>query len=514
MTKIKKSNKKAAFSNPVYYYNNHATTDQLLSDIPNLSPVGDKSGSLRDKKGCLYSPIFEVPGYYKLNGEPDHKDLSDGLMLSKFELLQVYKFGGNFNAAATYCATTLMDVTWPYIMVANDIYKIIEQKDEWGNPKIEMKPYKRETITLLETKSGVERTSNRFFEDFCVLPNNKAHTPVCGSNYNLYRPFGHKALTGDVTNDDVSYTLGFFKHIFGDQFGLGLQYFKILYEQPTQMLPILVLVSKERHTGKSTFLDYLSMVFGGNFVQLMAQDIMGDFNAHFAYANIIGIDETLVDKVHAVEKIKSLVTSRRIMVNDKFIKSYMLPFYGKIVMTSNKVTDFMKVDDEEIRFWVRKLNKFGKIDKQFFPRLNAEIPAFLKYIETRVEMPEYQSRMVFSPDQLQNEYLEAVKEESRSSLYKDIEMRLEEFMLNNPGINPIQATASDIKDIWYKHDSKITLAYIRKVLKDEFGLNSSEPKYYTRHLMGGVQTSTGRVFEFTHEPFYVKKYDDPENAPF
>jgi hypothetical protein len=505
MSRIKKSNKKAAFVNPVNFYNNFSTTDQLLSDVSNLSPVGDKKGTLRDKNGCLYSPVDDVNGYYRLSGEPDHKDMQDGQILSKFDLLQAYVFGGNFNATATHVTTSIMDKDWPYIMVANDIYKIITQKDEWGNDKIELKPYKRETITLLETKSGIERTSQRFFEDFCVEPNNKSHRQVCGTNYNLYRPFKHKPATGEVTSDDVSYTLSFFRHVFGDQFHLGLQYFKILYEKPTQMLPILVLVSKKRHTGKSTLLDYFSMVFGDNFVQLMASDIMGDFNAHYAYANIIGIDETLVDKVHAVEKIKSLVTSRRIMVNDKFIKSYMLPFYGKIVMTSNKVTDFMKVDSDEIRFWVRKLSPFGKIDEQFFPKLNAEIPAFLRYVETKVETPEYKSRMVFAPEQLHNEFLEAVKEESKSSLAKDIEMRLEEFMLNNRFVDPVTATATDIKESWYRNDSKITLAYIRKVLKEEFEIEPSNPSHYTRHIMGmvngGFVSTTGRFFSFSRDKY-------------
>lgn len=516
MSKIKKSNKKKAHVNPFNYYNAFTTTEQFISDVTQLSATGDKHGTLKDENACIYSPLEEVPGYYRLSGEPKSEDLADGMIYSKFDLLQVYKFGGNFNATSTYVAAMVMDKQWPYIMVANDIYKMVETKDEWNNSHIQLTPYKRETITLLETRSGLERTANRFFESFCLIPDNKNHVIVDGTSFNQYRPFNHKPHSGEVNADDISYTLGFFKHIFGDQFNLGLQYFKILYEQPKQMLPILVLVSKERHTGKSTLLDYISMVFGSNFVQLMAEDINGTFNAHYAYANIIGIDETIVDKTHSVEKIKSLVTSRRILVNDKFVKSYTLPFYGKIIMTSNKVNDFMKVDSEEIRFWVRKLNRFGKIDPKFFTKVNQEIPMFLKYLETKVDMPEYKSRMVFSPEELHNEFLEDVKQESKSSLAKDIEMRMEALMLNDKSIECIKATPMDIKNAWYDKDSKITLSYIRKVLKEEFGLHSSKPEHYQQNLLGMVagefSSTTGRYYTFNREVFCCNGEVEKEQA--
>jgi hypothetical protein len=511
---IKKSNKKRAHVNPVNYYNAFTKTEQFLSDVSKLSAVGDKAGTLRDDNGCLYSPLDEPAGYYRLSGEPVHEDLADGMIYSKFDLLQVYKFNGNYQAASTYVAALVMDKGWPYIMVANDMYKMVQNRDEWGNTKMDLTPYKRDTITLLETRSGLERTAQRFFESFCLIPDNKNHIAVDGASFNQYRPFQHKPVKGEVNADDISYTLGFFSHIFGNQLNIGLQYFKVLYEKPQQMLPILVLVSKERHTGKSTLLDYFSMVFGGNFMQLMADDIMGNFNAHYAYANIIGIDETIVDKTHAVEKIKSLVTSRRILVNDKFIKSYTLPFYGKIIMTSNKVNDFMKVDSEEIRFWVRKLKPFGKVDPKFFIKLNEEIPQFLQYIETKVEMPEYKSRMVFSPEQIENEFLVAVKDESKSSLCKDIEMRIEEVLLNDIGIDELHATVSDIKKIWYSNDSRITLSYIRKVLKEELNLEPTEPKHYNQHLMGqsmgSYATTTGRYYAFDRATFSPDKPEKQE----
>ena len=54
------------------------------------------------------------------------------------------------------------------------------------------------------------------------------------------------------------------RHIFGDQYELGLDYLQLLYTKPLQKLPILLLVSEERNTGKSTFLNFLKALFEAN----------------------------------------------------------------------------------------------------------------------------------------------------------------------------------------------------------------------------------------------------------
>ena len=56
----------------------------------------------------------------------------------------------------------------------------------------------------------------------------------------------------------------FFAHIFGEQVELGYDYLQLLYLRPLQRLPVLLLVSDERNTGKTTFLNLLKSIFGGN----------------------------------------------------------------------------------------------------------------------------------------------------------------------------------------------------------------------------------------------------------
>jgi hypothetical protein len=499
---MKKSNKKKAQTNPVNYYNRLVDTKNFLEDLPNLSPVGKID--FKDKNGCIYKSNIEAPGYYTLEGEPQHKDLQDGDFLNRFDLLQAYKFGGNFRATCSYVIDKYLDPEWPYIMVLNDFYKVVYEKDKYGTPNRKLLNYKRETINLLETKTGVDRTALKHYESFIIDPDNKNYKPVIDNKFNMYQPFPHQPESDKITSDDIPYTLEFFNHIFGEQMELGLQYFKYLYLEPKQILPILVLVSKQRQTGKSSFLEYVQMVFGGNYVQLMASDLTADFNAHYAPANIIGVDESLVDKTHAVERVKSLVTSKTIMVNDKFVKSYQMPFYGKLIMTSNRVNDFMKVELSEIRFWVRKIPSIKRHDPNFYQKLWKEIPKFLAYLIALPER-EVKSRMVFAPEELMNEGLMEVMNESKSSLCKELEMRLEELFLNDKTLQEANATPSDIKQNWFPHDSRITLAYIRKVLKDEMELESGEPKYYDQVLYGlhagTYKATTGRYFTFKRQDF-------------
>ncbi|MEO8416781.1 MAG: primase-helicase family protein [Ginsengibacter sp.] len=74
------------------------------------------------------------------------------------------------------------------------------------------------------------------------------------------------------------------------------------------MLPILCLVSKERNTGKTTFLNFLKAVFVDNMTINSNEDFRSNFNAEWANKLIIGVDETFLDRKEDSERIKSLST--------------------------------------------------------------------------------------------------------------------------------------------------------------------------------------------------------------
>ena len=170
----------------------------------------------------------------------------------------------------------------------------------------------------------------------------------------------------------------------------------------------------------------------------------------------------------------------------------------------------MKIDDEEIRFWVRKINVInGKRNTLIEEQLRDEIPKFLKLLINLPEIDFSKSRMVFTEDEIQTNALDNVKKESKTGLTKDLLYYIEDLFMNN-NITEFEATPIDIKKRWFLNDSKVTINYIRKILKDELKINPSDPKKY--NPFAGIDTTggknelnitTGRTFKFTSKNMQV-----------
>lgn len=211
------------------------------------------------------------------------------------------------------------------------------------------------------------------------------------------------------------------------------------------------------------------------------------------------IDETVIEKQHVVEKLKSLATAKTISVSQKFVQHYSVPFFGKIIVCTNKETDFMRIDDEEIRFWIRKINPIkGDKNTNIENDLFNEIPKFLKYLEQMQEIDFSRSRMVFTQEEINTESLLVIKKESQNGLRKEIEMYVEDFF-NNNDCDEFEATAKDIKERWLEHD-KEKMSYILKVLKNEMKMTPQEKKYYNPfNSQNPLDKTRGTPFLFIRE---------------
>jgi len=135
----------------------------------------------------------------------------------------------------------------PYIRVGTKYYKIINVPDLKGTSyeqKIVL--WSKDNILTDHKKNYVKKIPK--YDSFITLPDHINYKSVIGNCYNLYHPLPYKPKPGGIPH-----TKAFLEHIFGNQLELGLDYLAILYLKPTEILPILSLVSKERNTGKSTF---------------------------------------------------------------------------------------------------------------------------------------------------------------------------------------------------------------------------------------------------------------------
>ena len=74
-------------------------------------------------------------------------------------------------------------------------------------------------------------------------------------------------------------------------------------------LPIILLVSEERNTGKSTFLNFLKAMFENNVTFNTNEDFRSQFNSDWAGKLLIVGDEVLLNGREDSERLKNLSTT-------------------------------------------------------------------------------------------------------------------------------------------------------------------------------------------------------------
>lgn len=378
-----------------------------------------------------------------------------------------------------------------YIRVGTEYFKRIIKTDRFGIDRVELKKWNKETIESDFYKGFTNNVAK--YDDFTLVPDNKNYEPIVNNCYNMYKKFSHKPKEGSY-----EWTMVLLNHIFGNKIELGIRYLQVLYLYPRQAMPILALVSKERSTGKSTFIDWISVLFGANFVLINPQDLLSDFNGIYATSNIIAIEEAVVEKSHTVEKVKALSTQKNISTNIKMVQNFMLPFFGKIIMASNNEDKFIRIDEEEIRFWVIKLETPKINNHNILNDIIKEIPAFLYYLES-LPLPDLtKSRQVFTNEELNNDSLLKIKSESMPTLYKELIENFTDFF-NNEIINEdvVLATPKEIKERFFSKNNQINSPYIKDILINHFKFEKSD-KNISYKSLDGVNFKTG-------QPFFIKK---------
>ena len=423
---------------------------------------------------------------------------------SPFQILTLLRFNGRYHAAISWIEQKYCDKDLPYIRIGVDYFKIIKKTDRFGITRSELKTWRLETLKQDHGKSILDDIPK--FDDFTILPDNLNYSPIVNNCYNLYRPFPHQPAPGTWDWTEV-----LIRHIFGEQYELGIRYLQILYLHPERLMPILVMVSRERQTGKTTFLNWLNMVFGDNMANITPDDLINGFNSTYASSNIIAVEETLIEKAITVEKIKALATQKFISVNQKFVTQYRMPFFGKIILTSNNEDKFARIDEEEIRFFIRKV-KIPTIENHNIEAdMIKEIPAFLHFLTTLPPVNFSHDRSGFTPAELSNDSLLDVKKESKSGLHRSISVLFEDLFLNElAGVDEFYADFKSIKQKFFEHDSRIDLAYIRNVIKNEFNLTPSSESIYFNPFKTDPG-KTGRPFLFKRE-FFTS--NPKTNVPF
>ncbi|MFC2106876.1 primase-helicase family protein [Bacteroidota bacterium] len=263
-----------------------------------------------------------------------------------------------------------------YFRVGDSYYEYVEVPNKFQN--IEKKIERRLKGTLIDDhgKKFLEHVPK--YKTFCNVPDHTSFNQVINNCFNIYAPFEHEPEEGNCDT-----TLNFLKHIFGEQLELGLDYIQLLYQKPTQILPILCLVSKENHTGKTTFAKYLRDIFTQNVTIVGNEELSASFNTTYANKLIIISEETFLDKKQIIEKIKALSTADKILMNAKGRDHIEIDFFGKFIFLSNNEENFIYASKDDIRYWVRKIPLPERVNINILEEIKQEIPQFLNFLNKR-----------------------------------------------------------------------------------------------------------------------------------
>lgn len=470
------------YMNPVDWFNRHGDFVEIFD-------------GLKDYKVKSSTEAVSVKTDLQIT-YTDGKVLYDEQQLTLFELLTIVRFNSVARAAQNYVEFRIMKSRIPYIRVGTDYYKIVDEYNpQFGYTTKKLTSWNKDTLI---TDHGKEILSEiPLFDGFTIVPDNKMHREFIDKNYNLYAPMPHIAASASGQFPTIKALMHQVWGAWHDQTHLGYRYIQALYQHPDKILPVVVLVSKERHTGKTTFLNFLNLLFGDNYTMIQPEYITDSFNASYATKNIIGIDEAVFDKSHVFERIKSLSTAKSIVVNQKNVKTYSIPFYGKLVITSNREDDFMRIDQEENRFWVRKIPVFDKMIPDMELRMMEEVPAFLYYLETLPSLSWDKSRMLFTQEEIWTPFLENVKEQSRSGIEKELEQCIEEYFLSTER-REFYASSSELKDKFFQYD-RYSRDYISRTLIQKFGMTSKNHMPQEGKYLDGRSPSRNRYFHFLRQ---------------
>ena len=386
-----------------------------------------------------------------------------------------------------------------FIRVGTTLYKIVEQPKLNGGYVRKRIVWNNETLRQDSGKDYIGSVPK--YDGFCTVPEHLNYRPIVGKFLNLYEPIDHHPKEGDF-----SYIRSLVRHIFGEQYELGMDYLQLLYLQPIQKLPIPLLVSEERNTGKSTFLNFLKLLFQNNVTFNTTEDFRSRFNFDWAGKLLIVVDEVLLNRREDSERLKNLSTTLSYKVEAKGKDRDKIAFFAKFVLCSNNEYLPVIIDAGETRYWVRKIDRLQSDDTDFLQKLKAEIPAFLHFLQHGTLSTEKENRMWFAPSLLHTEALQKIIRSNRNRL----EIEMHELILDimkSVGTDTFSFCYDDILLLLAQSQIKAERHQVRKVLQECWKLTPAHNTLtYTTYQVSCSREyryspieTTGRYYTVTKE---------------
>ncbi|MEH0153686.1 primase-helicase family protein [Limibacter armeniacum] len=277
--------------------------------------------------------------------------------------------------------------------------------------------------------------------------------------YNVYEPlnvYPGNFKTAEEAAEACPNILSYFHHIsqgnaewdapiLGDRLTVLLDWFRIAYRYPKARLPMVILMSRERGTGKSTLLNLMRYIFGANAMVTDINDLLGRFNSHNAYKTYIGLEEIKVEseRDQAMNMLKDLITGHTRLMEPKGVIKSEVSNFAHFIATSNHEDNIMKIDsDDEDRFFMLKPPVLQETKPNMLQMMKEEVPAFLSML---VQTPIHHvnpnarnnsiaemkmGRLWFNVKHIQTEEFFNVIKHSKPMAMKEVETFMRDLFLN------------------------------------------------------------------------------------
>lgn len=383
-----------------------------------------------------------------------------------------------------------------YIRVATTLYKIVQKPLQSGD-FIEIRiPWNFDTLRQDQSKDFISRIAK--YDGFCCVPNHSSYKRTIGTFLNDYEPIEVEPMQGEFPK-----ITEFLHHIFGTQYEMGIDYLQLLYSRPLQRLPILMLVSKERNTGKTTFLNLLKAIFGGNMTFNTNEDFRSQFNSDWATKLIVAVDEVLLDRREDSERIKNLSTARSYKAEAKGKDRNEVEFFAKFVLCSNNEMNPIYVEQGETRYWVRRIPTISGDNPDLLGEMKKELPALLWFLAHRKLSTLKESRMWFRHDLLITDALCKIINYNRNKAENEMMQIIAEIM-EFKKCNEYIFCIVDLVSMLEIRGQRVEHTYIRRILQNNWSLTPSVTRHYTsyRLKLDGIidkNSQIGRCYTITKQ---------------
>ncbi|CDN30556.1 hypothetical protein BN938_0451 [Mucinivorans hirudinis] len=384
-----------------------------------------------------------------------------------------------------------------YIRVATTLYKIVRKPLLSGDFMELRVPWNYETLRQDETKDFISQIKK--YDGFCCVPSHTNYQRTIGTFLNDYEPVEIEPQQGQFLKVET-----FLRHIFGEQYEMGLDYLQLLYTQPLQRFPIILLVSKEKNTGKTTFLNLLKAIFGANMTFNTNEDFRSQFNSDWATKLIVAVDEVLLDRKEDSERIKNLSTARSYKSEAKGKDRNEVEFFAKFVLNSNNELNPIYIEQGETRYWVRKIPTLASDNPNLLSEMKKELPALLWHLLHRKLTTTKESRMWFRHDLLITNALRKMINHNRNKAENEMLQILAEIM-EVEQLTELMFCVVDMVSMLDVRGIRVEHPHLRRILQHNWELQPSPTsQYYSTYALrndGSTErkTATGRYYTITKE---------------